>query len=302
VEIRVDKKSEISLRQQLAEHIVYLIVTQQLKPGESLPSVRELSRRLKIHHNTVSQAYQDLVSRTWVVGRRGSRLVVRPNGKGKAQTTENNLDDLINTTIRAARLQGYSLQALRERVRKRLLAEPPDHILVVEDEPGMRSLLVKEIREATGRAAEGCALVDLAAHPGLAIGALTVAGQFLIDEVDVLVPKKVPPIPLAFSAVDEQLEILRKLVQPSVIAVVSVSKAFRKTARGVLAPALGRRHEVLDFEFPLADGKAVQAADLIFADSIARSRLKHRKMFLYRLIASSSLDYVRTAMESYQSR
>lgn len=304
MDIRIDKKSEIPIRQQLAEHIVFCIATEKLKPGEALPSVRALARKLNIHYNTVSQAYQDLVNRTWLVGRRGSRVVVRgagkTNGKGQGQTED--LDDLINATIRAARQQGYSLQEVRERVRKRLLAEPPDHILVVEDEPGLRQLLMEELRSATGEPAEGCSLAELAARPELAIGALTVAGHFAIAQVDPFVPKHFPAIPLAFSAADDHVGMLRKLVQPSVIAVVSVSAAFLKTACGVLVPALGRRHEVLDFEFPLRDARSVRGADLVFADSVAHPRIRHAKLFRYQIIAPASLEYVATAMKSYRSR
>ncbi len=302
MDIRIDRKSEIPIRQQLAEHVVYLIATEKLKPGQPLPSVRTLARQLKIHHNTVSQAYKDLVSRTWLVGKRGSRVVVRTPGKPDGNAQEGDLDDLINATIRAARQQGFSLQELRERVRKRLLAEPPDHILVIEDESGLRRLLQEEIVQALGYPAAGCSLSDLAAQPERALGALTVASQFLIGDVDALVPKNIPPIPLTYAAADEHLERIRKLVQPSVIAVVSVSPAFLKTARGLLAPALGRRHEVLELTFPLRDAKAVQAADLVFADSVARPRIKHPRIFLCRLIAPASMDYVHTAMMSYLSR
>jgi DNA-binding transcriptional regulator YhcF (GntR family) len=301
MDIRIDKKSEIPIRRQLAEHIIYSIATEALKPGQALPSVRELARRLKIHHNTVSQAYKDLVSRTWLVGRRGSRVVVRPLGKSGERTKGVDLDDLINATIRVAREQGYSLQALRERVKTRLLAEPPDHVLVVEDERGLRRLLQEEIQAALGQPTEGCSRAELAAHPELAIGALAVAGHYVIDQVDSLVPKSIPAIPLAFSAADEHLNMLRKVAQPSVIAVVSVSAAFLQTARGLLAPALGRRHVMRDFAFPLQDPKAVQAADIVFADSVARSRVKHSKLYQYRLIAPSSLEYVSSAMKSYQS-
>jgi DNA-binding transcriptional regulator YhcF (GntR family) len=302
MEIRIDKKSEISVRQQLAEQIIFSIATDKLKPGQALPSVRALARRLKIHHNTVSAAYQDLVRRTWLVGRRGRRLVVRPLGELAAWTKGSDVDDLINATIRVARHQGYSLQSLRERVRTRLLAEPPDHVLVVEDDPGLRRLIQEEIRAVLGQKAEGCSLKDLVAHPGMAIGALTVAGHSLIADVDPLVPKSVPAIPLAFSEVDDHLELLRKLRQPSIIVVVSVSVAFLQTARSLLAPALGRRHVMRDFCFPLEDPKALRAADVVFADSIARMHVKHSKVFHYRLIAPASLEYLCTAMKSYQTR
>jgi len=302
MDIRIDKKSEVPIRQQLAEHIIFSIATEKLKPGQALPSVRALARRLKIHHNTVSLAYKDLVNRTWLVGRRGSRVMVRPPEMLDVGAKGRDLDDFLNATIRVAREQGYSLQALRERVRTRLLAEPPDHILVVEEEPGLRRLLQEEIRAAVGQPVEGCSTADLRAHPGLAIGALTVAVQHAIGEVDSLVPKSIPAIPLAVGAADEHLEMLRRLEQPSVIAVVSVSATVLQTARGLLAPALGRRHVMSDLIFPLEDPKAMQAADLVFADSVARPRVKHSKIFQYRLIAPSSLEYVCSAMKSYQKR
>lgn len=302
MDIRIDRKSEVPVRQQLGEQIIFSIATGKLKPGQALPSVRELARRLKIHHNTVSEAYKDLARRTWVVRRHGSRVVVRSTEERAEQTNGNDVDDLINATIRVARERGYSLQALRERVRTRLLAEPPDHILVVEEEPGLRQLLQQELRTALGQAAEGCSLSELTAQPGLAIGALTVAGQYVIGEVDRLAPKAVPAIGLAFSAADEQLDLLRRLDRPSIISVVSVSRVFLQTARSLLAPALGRNHVLRDFLFPPDDPKALRAADLVFADSIARARLKHSKILEYRLICPGSLEYVRTAMKSYQVR
>jgi DNA-binding transcriptional regulator YhcF (GntR family) len=300
MDIRIDKSSEVSVRQQLAEQIIFLIATEKVKPGEALPSVRELARRLKIHHNTVSEAYKDLARRTWVVRRKGSRVVVRSVGERAAN--RHDVDDLINATIRVARERGFSLQALRERVRTRLLAEPPDHILVVEEEPGLRGLLQQEIRTALRQPVDGCSLSELAAQPGLAIGALTVSGQYLIGDVDRLVPKGVPAIALAFSAADEHLDLLRRLDHPSIISVVSVSRVFLQTARSLLAPALGRHHVMRDFLFPPDDPKSLRAADLVFADSIARLQVKHTKVLEYRLICPSSLEYVRTAMDSYQMR
>jgi DNA-binding transcriptional regulator YhcF (GntR family) len=302
MDIRIDKRSEVSVRQQLAEQIIFLIATEKLKPGQALPSVRELARRLKIHHNTVSEAYKDLARRTWVVRRKGSRVVVRSVGEQSVPANGHDVDDLINATIRMARERGYSLQALRERVRTRLLAEPPDHILVVEEEPGLRRLLQQEIRTALGQPVDGCAFSELAAQPGLAIGALTVAGQYVIHDVDRLVPKAVPAIALAFSAADEHLDLLRRLDHPSVVSVVSVSEVFLQTARSLLAPALGRHHVMKEFLFPPDDPKSLRAADLVFADSIAQPQVKHKKVLEYRLITPNSLDYLRTAMESYQMR
>ncbi len=154
--IRISKESEVSLRQQLAEQVVFQIATGKIQPGERLPSVRELARRLKIHHNTVSEAYQDLIQRKWLEGKRGRRLTVRTVDAGAPTGKAGSLDELISTLIRTAREKGYSLQSLRESVRERLLAEPPDHILIVETDAGLRRLLKEEIRGEINWPVETC--------------------------------------------------------------------------------------------------------------------------------------------------
>ena len=126
--IVLSKESEIPLRQQLADQIVFLITTGQLQAGDALPSVRTLGRQSNVHHNTVSEAYQELVRRGWLTRRPGSRLVVGRVSPDRV-VAPHDLDELINESIQRARKLGYSLQALRLRVRERLLAGPPDHFL-----------------------------------------------------------------------------------------------------------------------------------------------------------------------------
>jgi DNA-binding transcriptional regulator YhcF (GntR family) len=49
MQIVLSKDSDVPLRQQLAEQIVFLITTGQLQAGEALPSVRALGRQSKVH-------------------------------------------------------------------------------------------------------------------------------------------------------------------------------------------------------------------------------------------------------------
>ena len=300
MDIRVSKQSEVPVRQQLAEQIVFLIATGNLKPGQALPSVRELARRLKIHHNTVSHAYQDLVRRTWLVWRRGTRVVVRSPADGPELDGKRDLDDLINGIIREARERGHSLQALRERFRARLLAEPPDHILVVDQEPGLRRLLQAEIHQALGWPVECCAREDVGHAPGLAIGAILVVPQYGMEDVRPIAPKDRLTVAIAFSSADEHVERIRRLEQPSVIGVVSVSSNFLKTARSLLAPALERRHSLCEFLLPLEDPSALSGLDVVFCDSIALAEVKNPKAVHYRLVAPASLEYLAGVLESFQ--
>jgi GntR family transcriptional regulator len=299
MDINIDGSNDVPIRRQLTEQIMFLIVTERLRDGELLPSVRELARRLKVHHNTVSEAYQDLVKRKWLERRRGSRLAVLTRDSNAEAVT---LDDLINRTITTARENGFSLQELRERVRERLLLEPPDHLLVVEQDEGLRDLMREELRLAVKCTVDGCTREELQANPGLAIGALAVTPNHAYRQVHTMFPKDRPVVPVRYALADEHLKTIRALKKPSVIAVVSSSRLFLEVARSILAPSLGNRHELREIHLQSEPPAAARAADLVFCDSIALKRVRLPKAVHYPLVSSDSIQYVTTALESYRSQ
>jgi len=63
--------SEVSIREQLVTQVVLGILSDDLAPGQRLPSTRELARRFHLHPNTVSAGYRQLQKDRWVVFRRG---------------------------------------------------------------------------------------------------------------------------------------------------------------------------------------------------------------------------------------
>jgi DNA-binding transcriptional MocR family regulator len=66
--------SEVSIREQLVTQVVLGILSDDLRPGQRLPSTRELARRFRLHANTVSAGYRQLQRERWVE----FRLSVRP--------------------------------------------------------------------------------------------------------------------------------------------------------------------------------------------------------------------------------
>jgi GntR family transcriptional regulator len=297
MDIRLSRESDIPLRQQLAEQIIFLISVGKLRPGQHLPSVRELARRMKIHHNTVSEAYQDLVRRTWVARHRGRRLVVGSPEILAQSTLGNSLDEVINAAIRRALEEGYTLKALTQRVRERLLSQPPDHILVIERDPGLREIMRQEIRQTLGWPVESCSREELAKVPGMAIRAQVVTPDYSIEDVEPLVPKHRPAFSITFSDADEHLEMIRNLREPSVIGVVSFSDALLTTACSLLAPALGRRHTCRGFLLSRGDKVDLRGIDVIFCDSLAMSVIAGKRKVHYRLIQSQSLEHLAAAIE-----
>lgn len=298
MEIRLTRESEVPLRRQLAEQIVFLIGVGKLRPGQQLPSVRELARRLKIHHNTVSEAYQALVRRTWLVRQRGSRLIVGSGEVQRGPSAGDGLDEVINAAMRRAREEGYTLKQLRERVKKRLVAHRPDHILLVDREPGFREIMRQEIREVLGWPVQTCSQEELAAARGLADHAQVATPEYNVNEVEALLAKDRPAVWLTFSTADEPLEAIRSLREPSVVAMVSISEALLRTASGLLAPAVGRRHSYRDFLLSRRGKVDLRGVDLAICDSVAMSVATGTRKVHYRLLQPRCLEYLATAVGS----
>ena len=144
--IRISKEGNVPLHEQLAAQIVLLIGSGKLKPGDALPSSRELESWLDIHRNTVVQAYQDAILNLLVEKTQGRRLVVR---RHRAQPGES-IDALVDSFLVEARQRGYTLEQLSRKIQQRMLAPPPERVLVVSDDAGMRVLLPVELNQRFG--------------------------------------------------------------------------------------------------------------------------------------------------------
>lgn len=56
----IDKKGDIPIWVQLKQRLFYVITSGKLKPGDKLPTVRELAIQLDINYHTVNKVYHDL--------------------------------------------------------------------------------------------------------------------------------------------------------------------------------------------------------------------------------------------------
>ena len=75
--MKLDPSDPRPLYVQIMDGIRRGIVVGRWRPGEALPSARELSVELRVNPNTVQQAYRELERDGTVEGRRGSGTFVR---------------------------------------------------------------------------------------------------------------------------------------------------------------------------------------------------------------------------------
>ena len=76
----IDPRSPNPLWGQIAARVRVAIAAGELQPGEALPSVRELARRLRLNPATVAQAYKELAREGFVETRHGAGTFIKEVG------------------------------------------------------------------------------------------------------------------------------------------------------------------------------------------------------------------------------
>lgn len=81
----IDIHSSVAVYIQIENHIQFAIASGKLKPSDQLPSVRELSERLKVNPNTVAKAYRDLEVMGLLYTRRGMGVFINKGIEAKCR-------------------------------------------------------------------------------------------------------------------------------------------------------------------------------------------------------------------------
>jgi molybdate-binding protein/DNA-binding transcriptional regulator YhcF (GntR family) len=113
--IKIDSRSLVPIYQQIAEQIHLLVVTEQIRPGEHLPSVRHLGFLLDISPNTVARAYLELERNHIVASKRGGGTVVAPGNdvQSMKEARQRHLVESINEDVVRMLNQGYGPEELQ---------------------------------------------------------------------------------------------------------------------------------------------------------------------------------------------
>lgn len=297
LQISLTRGSTIPLRSQLALQLEVAVVTGQVGPGEKLPSVRELARRLKVHHNTVAAAYAELNDRGLVESRHGSGLFVSKHGSVRTPEEAHELHELIASFLEMARSRGYSTSAIREAVRIWMERQPPDHLLVVEPAPEVREILVRELAHSVGCRVESVGPEEVG-NSSITTSALVVTSFYHDGLLRSILPPTVPVVTLSLNPGRSELELLKGLPVGTMLGIVSVSPILLSTVATVIASIRG--DEVLVRAVPLSDEprwrRLTRTVDAVVCDSVSKplvERSTSRPVRLVRLVPEQTIAALR---------
>ncbi len=288
--------SEVSIREQLVTQVVLGILSDDLAPGQRLPSTRELARRFKLHPNTISAGYRQLQRDRWVEMRRGSGVYVAARKPEAQLSSAVALDQMIAVLFRSARTSGVSLPALRSRLRQWLELQPPDHFLLIEPDEELRRILAAEIMQAVKFPVVACGLEDGRKN---AEGAIPMLLPNRADAVRQLLPAAAELVMLQIRSVPSSLGEWLPAPSGALVGVASRWPEFLKVARAVLNAAGFHPDSLIFCDARDANWqRGLKATAAVVCDSVTAGELPAGcRAIPFSLLSQSSVDELRRFAE-----
>lgn len=114
VDIKLNQNIPTPLYKQIAEQVRQLVASERLKPGDQLPTVRQLARSLKVNPNTVVRAYLELEQERIAVSRRGGGTIVSTSASDPVTLArrQQRLSGIVSSNILEVLSLGYSPEEL----------------------------------------------------------------------------------------------------------------------------------------------------------------------------------------------
>lgn len=269
--ISVSRDVAIPLVNQIHDQIVAAIDSGDVKPGDRLPTIRELAQFLKINRNTVGQAYRLLEASGHVYTRAGGGTTVAGRAPASVATRQHELRSLVTSALKQATEMGFTAAEFGQLAYyegQRWAQLPRITVLVVHDYPGELELLCTALREESVAVdAKGVLLADLA---GVTEDRLTDIGE--IDFA--LVPVRLLERAMGLLA-GAPFPVLGAGIGPSLATLVQVAKETSGKARQVAVvcsdPAgAAMMEEVLrSADVQMGDVRQVTATDPALRDTVA---------------------------------
>lgn len=113
--VRIEKGSAVPISRQIADQIATYCASGTLRPGERLPSVRELARELAVNQNTILRVYERLSGDGLLEMRHGQGTFVAARSRsGQLAAHRERLIDELRQVARQAIGLGLSPEELHQ--------------------------------------------------------------------------------------------------------------------------------------------------------------------------------------------
>lgn len=114
MDFQIDTGSSLPIYAQLIDRVKHMVATGQLKPGDQLPTVRQLGVDMRVNPNTIARAYTEL-ARQGVISTqqgRGTYIAEKPDVSALARLRHDRLRGMVGRVVLEALSLGYAPEEL----------------------------------------------------------------------------------------------------------------------------------------------------------------------------------------------
>jgi GntR family transcriptional regulator len=124
--VHVDPSNGIAIYDQIVRQVKFAVACDALKPGNLVPSVRELARDLTVNPNTVARAYRELQADNVLQPLRGTGLEITPAAPKKCLADRAALiRSRLRSVLGEARQSGLTAEDIRNLTEEELARLEP---------------------------------------------------------------------------------------------------------------------------------------------------------------------------------
>jgi GntR family transcriptional regulator len=121
--LKIDAHNGLAVYDQIVRQLKFAVADGALRPGEMIPSVRELARELAINPNTVARAYRQLQDDGVLDVVRGTGLAVASAAQRQCQSERTKLIRIrLRNVLREAAQSGLEPNEIEQIMRAELVA------------------------------------------------------------------------------------------------------------------------------------------------------------------------------------
>jgi len=113
---QINLKNKKAIYEQVIDGIKEAIISEEYKPNDCLPSVREMSARLTVNPNTIQKAYSKLEQEGWIYTVTGKGAFVRECKKEPDPKQTNAIYEEIENLIARLKYLGEAKNAIFSRI------------------------------------------------------------------------------------------------------------------------------------------------------------------------------------------
>ncbi len=115
---KLDFRSGVPIYVQIVEQVQQALAAGQLKPGDQLPTVRQLASDIRVNFNTVARAYRMLDEAGLISTQQGRGTYILESATQKLPdlVREDSLEVLVEKALNKLLNQGYRLEEIKKMV------------------------------------------------------------------------------------------------------------------------------------------------------------------------------------------